>query len=947
MSVHIPFVIWGYVNFPNEASYVRLYDKDGNYIIFNVVGISGRPGYVINVGNLFNQWVENESYTLKEYNASNVELCSQKIVLSTSPYKVPFEAVDLSVLNSDFLYTPNIEVEFGAVPETPSEITISENSGFSGYNWQPYREITPFTVSLSEGSHTIYAKVRDITGTESRIPNTEIVLQDATPGNPQITVKEGSIIQSTDIHLLLRVDYSYEMMVSANSSFVDAVWLPFQQEIPFTVEPGVGLKIIYAKFRNVFRRESNVVFTKTFLISEVGTPSETELVSPINIVEGSITYTPIVSNMTLFEFKNKAEDGVLKYRLELSTNNFEIIEEPYYHESIYAVFDQVTGENYFDKQFTSDPWRPRLDDWTWDDGEGKLVYLPSKAKSIEKSESVLIYEDFSDINIVLGQAVQEDDHETVKSFYTGIYLNDLNYENIDKELDVFDAWLASFIKPRVLDDIIRWDTLNNTYNLFIERNNTYTEDYRLNVSFVVYIKNLTEYTTETGFNKAVEILNKLVTLFEGYGFKICIYTEKAFAEGCVSFNNNYLLYLNNRGHEIGTYIEFPTNMIDQDEKINYVIIRKNAIDKLGVKDNVGITGGWDMEDWVELYPSMQYLWAFNYGIPEGYRFDDDEWWLSRTGYPGGATCQFKIPFIMELPPQEYQWRVKAYNGFAWGIYSHIGNFKVGKYTERTVEWYFKVKQDRVKVYWTNGLIITEDNIMYIKGEMGVSPFEHPITISGKTYPCQVDGEWWMFVKKKTDSNYLTMATGCVGFGDKYQYPYIISANDGWIPVLYFQDGVRARTPAAGSNYVSVMADNLPIRDYIHPEDKFLRDHTNDEKIHGANVEILDLPAHVTKTVFVSSSLKYMMTLIAISENNRRAAGVKTQGWGIGLIGVDDMVDISDVNLAGTGAFAKGDNYDVCLKNGTITSLSGQVRFGKNNRPTRVKIISRDRPGLMV
>jgi len=947
MPVNIPFVLWGYVSYPGQTSYVRLYDGNTLYITFNVVSIGSRIGYVINIANLDNQWDANHSYILKEYDSNNNELCSRVIVLSNSPYKIPFEVVTLDVINKDSLYVPDISVSFTASPEIPYEIIVSEDKGFSGYAWKLYNQVTSFKLLSKEGTHNVYAKVRDNTGVESIVSTIAVQLKDAAPANPSIVIKEGTIIQSLDINLKLGVDFPFEMIVSSNSSFVEAVWVPFQSDMPFIVEPGIGLKIVYAKFRNVFLKESSVVFAKTFLASDVNSPSKPELVGPINVHEGSLTYTPIVSNMPVMEFKNKIEDGILKYRIELSIDNFTPIEEPYYRESMYAVFDQVTGENYFTRQFTSEPWKPRLGDWTWNDDWSRLAYLPSHSKNIIKSGPVLSYDDFADVNVAMGEAIQTDDHTQVKSFYTGMYLDDFDYGNLAQELKIIDAWLASFVNPRILDDIIRWNKLNDIYRMWVEKSITYTEDYRLNVAFVIYINNLSEYTTEDGFNKAVEILNKLITLFEKYGLKICIYTEKSFADGCALFSNNYLLYLNNKEHEIGTNITLPSNLINAKEQINYVIVRKNAIDKLGVQDNVGITGGWEIDNWVELYPSMQFKWAFNYKIPNDYRFKDDEWWISRNGYPGGAVCQFKVPFIMELPPQSYQWRIRAFNGFGWSSNSDIGNFNVGQYTDRTVDWSFEVKQDRVKVYWTDGVVTTEKNILFIKGEVDISPADYPITIGSKTYSSRVDGEWWMFVKKNTLSNYLTLHTGCIGFCDKYEFPYIIVASDEWIPVLYFQDGVRARTPAIGSNFVSVVADNLPINDYVNYQDKFLRDHANDEKIHGADVEILNLPQHITKTVFVTSTIKYLMTLIAIANSGKRTAGVKAQGWGIGLIGVDSIVDISDVDLAGTGAFAKGNNYDVCLKNGTLTSVNGQIKFGKKNRPTKLKVISRDRPGLIV
>ena len=45
-------------------------------------------------------------------------------------------------------------------------------------------------------------------------------------------------------------------------------------------------------------------------------------------------------------------------------------------------------------------------------------------------------------------------------------------------------------------------------------------------------------------------------------------------------------------------------------------------------------------------------------------------------------------------------------------------------------------------------------------------------------------------------------------------------------------------------------------------------------------------------------------------------------------------------------YAKGENYDIVLRNGTLVSQSGSVNIGKQDRPVTVNVYSRAKPGLI-
>jgi len=964
--LNISFALWGYANFPDASSYVRMSNDDYTSDAFALVDLGDKIGYILNVGNLLEQWAIGDVVYISEYDAQDNELSKQKVVLGDSPQKVPFDVINGYVLETSPVHQLGVNVAIRTDDEV-YEIVLCEDRSFIGAAWTSYDAYVPYTLVVSPGLHTIYAKVKDQYGSESRIVSIQVTLEVSAPTNASIFIKEGHVVINPNINLVLAADNADEMIVSVDSSFINASWQTYATEIPFILMPGVGTKVVYARFRNIFKQESKTVLAKTYLTFDIGVPSAPELLSP----DGGV-----VSNMPLFEFKNKPEDGVLKYIIELSTNDFAESFEPFYSVDTYATFNQFTQKNYFQRQYTNNPWRPRMGDWTWNDAAGKLVYIPSNFIYLTKTGSKLMYDDLKPVNTELGKAIQIDNPEEVRSFYVIMDLETLSDYYLESELNVIESWLTSIVKPRTRDSVIKWQTLHETYNEFVEwevwaQNQSvgYSREHHLNMSFVIGLRPLVKYATQVGFENAINKINQLVAVFDSFGYKLCFYSDKNFAESCVNYDNNYLLTLEDAGHEIGTYIELSNDLVDEREKIDYILHVQKTIDKLGVKNNVGVTGGWQLKGWEELYPSMQFLWTFGYVIPSGFRYGKTELWSSPKGYPGGTTVQFRVPQIMELPPQTYKWRVKAYNGFEWSSYSESNSFRVGRYTEKTEDWNFLVSQDYVKVYWSSGMVTTENDILFIKEGININPILYPVD----GYNCTPNAEWWMVVQKQGNNTLLSLDNWGIRFCNKDDLPNILNLNVGWIPVLFFADGVSGRTPAAPSAYVTTTADNLPIMDTTHLGDKSLRDHANNQEIHGANVEIFDLPLALRKTVFMEDTRNIMFDLLTLPQPEiieqtssllesldpvanlappmeptprNKSIVMKAQGWGIGIIGIDNTVDLSDVSLAGTGAFAKGENYDVVLKNGIIISRSGTAMLGKRTKPTQLNVVAKDKPGLM-
>jgi len=114
----------------------------------------------------------------------------------------------------------------------------------------------------------------------------------------------------------------------------------------------------------------------------------------------------------------------------------------------------------------------------------------------------------------------------------------------------------------------------------------------LYISFMLHIEPIQRYTTAEGHKVACEKLRNLADALEKHRGKLSIQSEKEFAVGCAKYDN-VLLEMEERGHEVGTHSMEPLERLDgpDDEKINYVKERRDAVNTLGIKKNLEICGG--------------------------------------------------------------------------------------------------------------------------------------------------------------------------------------------------------------------------------------------------------------------------------------------------------------------------------------------------------------------
>ena len=154
-------------------------------------------------------------------------------------------------INKNDAYTAKRAVTLNIFSENANQMMISENSGFSGANWEDYAETKKWILPSGSGPFTIYAKFKNSSGLISKIYSDDISPQ---PINPSITIADGSqYTASRDVLLTLSATGSnLQMKLSEDSTFTSIAWQAFSATPNFQLSTGDGQKTVYAIFKNDF-----------------------------------------------------------------------------------------------------------------------------------------------------------------------------------------------------------------------------------------------------------------------------------------------------------------------------------------------------------------------------------------------------------------------------------------------------------------------------------------------------------------------------------------------------------------------------------------------------------------------------------------------------------------------------------------------------------------------
>ena len=162
-------------------------------------------------------------------------------------------------INNDAQYTSTRAVTLTLFSENADQMMISNNADFSGAIWEDYVTTKSWTLPTGNGPFTVYAKFKNASGLISQVYSDEILPQ---PMNPAITIANGAQYTATrNVTLRLLANGANLMMkLSEDSTFNGVQWQNYQSNPAFQLSAGKGTKKVYAKFKNDFEIESDLVY---------------------------------------------------------------------------------------------------------------------------------------------------------------------------------------------------------------------------------------------------------------------------------------------------------------------------------------------------------------------------------------------------------------------------------------------------------------------------------------------------------------------------------------------------------------------------------------------------------------------------------------------------------------------------------------------------------------
>jgi len=155
----------------------------------------------------------------------------------------------------------------------PTHYVASERSSFSGASWETYSAAAAFTLSLGNGTKTVYFKVWGAGGASPVVHDTITLGEVATPVVRSFSINKGASATPTRRVTLGNVcaGRPTHYMAGERSSFSGASWKTYSTTPSFTLSLGNATKRVYFKVKNP--GGESPVASDTIRLSEVAKPS--------------------------------------------------------------------------------------------------------------------------------------------------------------------------------------------------------------------------------------------------------------------------------------------------------------------------------------------------------------------------------------------------------------------------------------------------------------------------------------------------------------------------------------------------------------------------------------------------------------------------------------------------------------------------------------------------
>ena len=164
------------------------------------------------------------------------------------------------VINGGDQYTPTRAVQLTILANTATQMMLSNQADFSGAQWEAYVTSKSWELPTGDGEKTVYLKVKYENGQESQPVSAAIKPQ---PMNPSIVIIADTVEYTPTRNVTLKLSATganLKMKLSEDSTFSGVQWQNYQSNPAFQLSTGNGTKKVYAKFKNDFEIESDLVF---------------------------------------------------------------------------------------------------------------------------------------------------------------------------------------------------------------------------------------------------------------------------------------------------------------------------------------------------------------------------------------------------------------------------------------------------------------------------------------------------------------------------------------------------------------------------------------------------------------------------------------------------------------------------------------------------------------
>jgi len=211
------------------------------------------------------------------------------------------------IINNDDQYTSSRDVSLALSCNGVSlEMKVSEDTTFTGINWEEFTTSKALSLSKGKGKKTVYAHFKNDFEIEETISDN---IEPALVSNASIKINDNSQYTSTrDVIVTISADFAAEMQISEDSTFTGSLWETYSTTKNATLSTGDGAKKVYSKFRNDFEIESDIIYDNITL-------DQTPPVSTLN----TLSDTSFTGDLTILGTASDGLSGVKK--IEVSVDN--------------------------------------------------------------------------------------------------------------------------------------------------------------------------------------------------------------------------------------------------------------------------------------------------------------------------------------------------------------------------------------------------------------------------------------------------------------------------------------------------------------------------------------------------------------------------------------------------------------------------------------------------